>query len=253
MIILIFTPPAKIVCLSIFIMNKRSYQHIFFDLDHTLWDFEKNSKLTLETIYVDFDLRLRISATFEDFFEKYTFHNKTLWDRYQKGFITAEELKWRRMWRTLLDFKIGDEDLSRKMSESFLEILPKQKGMFPYAQEILSYLKEKNYSIHLITNGFEKTQRSKIRNSGIDHYFTHVITSEASMSMKPEKAIFDYAINTAGATMDNAVMIGDNLEADISGALNAGMDAIFVNHINETTKLKPTHTIYHLQELEGIL
>jgi putative hydrolase of the HAD superfamily len=234
-------------------MNQRTYHHIFFDLDHTLWDFETNSKRTLENVFFDFDLSEKISASFDDFFKHYSVHNKTLWERYQKGFISAEELKWRRMWRTLLEFKIGDEELSKKMSESFLENLPKQKGMFPYAHEILTYLKEKNYYIHLITNGFEKTQRSKIINSGIDHFFTHVITSEASMSMKPEKAIFEYAVNKAGTSMEYSVMIGDDLEADISGALNAGMDAIFVNHINETTTLKPTHTIYQLQELENIL
>ncbi len=234
-------------------MTTKRYEHIFFDLDHTLWDFDANAQLTMKAVFEDFELDHKLACGFEDFFEKYAVHNKLLWERYQKGFITADELKWRRMWRTLLDYKIGDEELSKKMSAAFLEILPTQQGMFPHAHEILAYLSQKKYSIHLITNGFEKTQWNKIRNSKIDHFFTHVITSEASNSMKPEKEIFEYAIRKAGTTMSASIMIGDNLEADITGALNAGMDAIFVNHIKASTDIKPTHIIHDLKELENIL
>jgi len=234
-------------------MTNNRYRDIFFDLDHTLWDFDTNSKITLQDVFIHYRLEQKLGANFEDFFGKYIIHNKTLWERYQKGFITAEELKWRRMWRTLLEYKMADEALSKEMSSRFLEILPTQQGMFPYAKEILAYLKDKNYEIHLITNGFEKTQWSKIRNSGINHYFTHVITSESSMSMKPEKEIFEYAVKKAGADFQSSIMIGDNLEADIAGAMNAGMDAVFVNHIKETPEISPTYTIHHLQELEQLL
>lgn len=234
-------------------MTSNRYRHIFFDLDHTLWDFDANSRITLEDVFNHYRLHEKIGGNFNEFFAKYTVHNKTLWERYQKGFISAEELKWKRMWRTLLEFKLADEPLSKEMSTRFLEILPTQQGMFPYSKEILSYLKGKQYTLHLITNGFEKTQWSKIRNSGIDHYFTHVITSETSMSMKPEKEIFSYAVNKAGTDFRTSIMIGDNLDADIAGAMNAGMDAIFVNHIKETPTIQPTYTIHHLQELEQIL
>jgi putative hydrolase of the HAD superfamily len=125
--------------------------------------------------------------------------------------------------------------------------------MFPYAYEILDYLKNKDYQIHLITNGFEKTQWSKIRNSKIDHFFTHVITSEASNSMKPEKEIFEFAMHQSGALLHESIMVGDNLDADIKGAMNAGMDNIFVNNIEAKTDMKPTYTITHLKELEAIL
>jgi putative hydrolase of the HAD superfamily len=118
--------------------------------------------------------------------------------------------------------------------------------------EILGYLSDKKYQLHLITNGFEKTQWSKLKNSGLDHFFTHVITSEASNSLKPKKEIFDYAMQKAGATLRESIMIGDNLDADIQGAMNAGMDSIFVNHINASTTLKPTYTVTHLNELEQI-
>ena len=233
-------------------MPERTYRHIFFDLDHTLWDFDTNAKCALNDLFLSFNLRERITTDFEDFYKHYLRHNKILWDRFQKGFITAEELKWKRMWRTLLEYKIGDEKLARSLSASFMEVLPTKTAVFPHTMEILSYLQVKSYVLHLITNGFEQTQWKKIRNSGIDKYFTAVITSEASNSMKPEPEIFAYALRKSGAKLDESIMIGDNLEADIQGAMNAGMDNIFVNHIHTKTELKPTFTVTHLNQLENI-
>lgn len=228
------------------------YKHLFFDLDHTLWDFDANARETLSELYSIFDLDKRISTPFEDFYPKYLFHNEVLWDRYHKGLISADELKWKRMWRTLLDFKIADEPLAKDLSGKFLEILPTKKLLFPHTIEILDYLKEKKYDLHLITNGFEKTQWSKLNNSGLGGYFTHVVTSEMSNSLKPKKEIFEYAMDKANAALPESIMIGDNLEADIQGAMNAGMDSVFVNHINAVTDINPTYTITHLKELELI-
>ncbi|MEO6537446.1 MAG: HAD family hydrolase, partial [Ferruginibacter sp.] len=149
------------------------YKHLFFDLDHTLWDFEKNARTSLVDIYAHFQLDHKVNGPFEDFYRKYLYHNEILWGRYEQGTITAEELKWRRMWRTLMDFKIADEVLSKNISTKFLEILPTKKEVFPHTHEILQYLKNKNYLLHLITNGFEKTQWSKLKHSGLDKYFTH--------------------------------------------------------------------------------
>lgn len=230
-----------------------SYKHIFFDLDHTLWDFDTNAKSSLTDIFGEFRLAEKVTPEFDVFYDKYLHHNKILWERYQNGYITAEELKWRRMWRTMMEFKVGDEKLAKDLSARFLDILPLKDAMFPYAYEILNYLKNKHYQIHLITNGFEKTQWSKIRNSKIDHFFTHVITSEASNSMKPEKEIFEFAMHQSGALLHESIMVGDNLDADIKGAMNAGMDSIFVNHIEAKTNLKPTYMVTHLKELETIL
>lgn len=228
------------------------YKHLFFDLDHTLWDFDANAKETLRELYSIFDLADKIDGSFDDFYPKYLFHNEVLWDRYHNGLISSEELKWKRMWRTLLDFKVADEPLARDLSGKFLEILPTKKLLFPHTREILDYLKEKKYLLHLITNGFEKTQWSKLNNSGLNGYFTEVITSEGSNSLKPKKEIFDFAMNRAKAALPESIMIGDNLDADILGAMNAGMDTVFVNHINTTTEIKPTYTVTHLKELEMI-
>ncbi len=229
-----------------------TYKHIFFDLDHTIWDFDTNARSSLQDLF-DNGLQHKITVPFNEFYEKYIYHNAHLWERYEKGFIGVEELKWKRMWRTLLDFKIADETLSRQMSMDFLAILPTKKAVFDYTFEILNYLKNKNYQLHLITNGFINTQQKKLLSSGLDKYFIEIITSEASNSLKPKKEIFDYALQVTGAELHNSIMIGDNQHADIDGALNAGMDAVFVNHTNAPLKTTPTFTITHLKELENIL
>ena len=143
------------------------YKHLFFDLDHTLWDFETNSKETLLDLYTLHDLPKRGITDFEAFFQRYTHHNKRLWERYSMGYIRQEELKWKRMWLTLLDFKIADEPLARKLSIEFLEHLPSKTNLFPYTLEILDYLKGKGYHLHLITNGFEKVQHAKLESFSI--------------------------------------------------------------------------------------
>jgi putative hydrolase of the HAD superfamily len=229
------------------------YRHIFFDLDHTLWDFDLNAKEALIELYEVLQLKDVGITDFDAFYKSYLHHNQILWDRYHHGHISGEELKWKRMWRTLLDFKIGSEPLARKMSAAFLETLPNKQHLFPYALEILQYLKDKGYKLHLITNGFEAVQWRKLRNSKLEGYFEEVITSEKSGSVKPNKAIFEFALNLTGAALDESIMIGDNQDADIQGALNMGMACIFVNHIGAEPVVNPTYTISHLKELESIL
>ncbi|NCI47671.1 YjjG family noncanonical pyrimidine nucleotidase [Sediminibacterium soli] len=229
------------------------YRHLFFDLDHTLWDFETNAKETLATLYEQNALNEKGIGDFGAFFERYSHHNERLWDRYTKGFIKQDELRWKRMWLAMLDFKLADEPLARKMSVQFLDHLPMRKNLFPYTLEILTYLRNKQYRMHLVTNGFEQIQHHKIRNANIDGFFGEVITSEGCNSLKPHKAIFDYAIMKTGARIEESIMIGDNLDADIQGGINAGMDTIFVNHLNIEPHIKPTYTVYHLRELEQIL
>jgi putative hydrolase of the HAD superfamily len=230
-----------------------AYKHLFFDLDHTLWDFEMNTQETLKDLYMMNDLEKRGVTDFDTFFSKYSFHNHNLWDKYTKGLIKQEELRWKRMWLALLDFKIADETLAKHLAVEYLDILPTKKNLFPYTFEILDYLKGKGYIMHLITNGFENVQFNKLRNSNLTAYFVEVITSEASNSIKPNKEIFEFALQKAGATIKESIMIGDNLDADIQGGINAGMDTIFVNHLHVLPHIKATYEIQHLKELENIL
>ena len=228
------------------------YKHLFFDLDHTLWDFDANSRQTLEELYVAYELEKMGVYSFDLFHKNYLIHNEMLWARYRNGFIKVDELRWKRMWLTLIDFKIGDEKLAREMGTRFLHLLPDRKQLFPHAIEVLEYLTDRKYLLHLITNGFESTQHSKLRNSGLDKFFIEVITSEGSNSLKPNKAIFDYAFMKTKSRCEECIMIGDNIEADIQGAINAGMDQVYVNHLKLPLTISPTYVVESLKELEAI-
>jgi putative hydrolase of the HAD superfamily len=228
------------------------YRHLFFDLDHTLWDFEKNSRVTLERIYEEYELKSLGIDDVDAMLKVYNIHNDKLWDRYRKGFIKREELRWKRMWLMLLDFKIMDSALAHEISSAYLEILPTQTHLMPAAKEALDHCREK-YQLHMITNGFETTQRLKLQYAGIARYFTHIITSERSNSIKPKKEIFDFAMAMAGTTdTKECIMIGDALEIDILGARNAGWDQVYYNPGALPHKQKPTHEIAHLEELLNI-
>jgi putative hydrolase of the HAD superfamily len=230
-----------------------AYKDLFFDLDHTLWDFETNSKETIQELYNTHRLADLGIVDFDGFYSTYSAHNHRLWDRYTKGFIKQEELRWKRVYLSLLDFKVANEPLAKEMSQAYLEILPNKKHLFPYTIEILEYLKQKEYKMHLITNGFESVQFKKIKNSGLQDYFIEVTTSEASNSLKPQKEIFEYALKNAKASVEKSIMIGDNEFADIQGGINMGMDTVFVNHIQAIPTIPATYTITHLKELETIL
>lgn len=228
------------------------YKHLFFDLDHTLWDFEANAKATLEELYSSLKLKERGVDDFSLFYKNYLGHNERLWERYRNGFIKQEELRIKRMRQSLLDFKIADEPLAQTMSVQFLELLPSRTILFPYAKEILAYLIDKGYELHLITNGFEKTQHSKLKYSGLTSFFKEVITSEGSGSLKPNKEIFEYAFQKTKALPEQSIMLGDTLDVDIQGAINAGIDQVFINHNRIESHIQPTYTVNTLKELEAI-
>lgn len=232
------------------------YKHLFFDLDHTLWDFEANARATLAHLYEDLQLEQRGVHDFELFYRNYLVYNEMLWERYRNGHIQQQELRIKRMRMALLDFKIADEALAEKMNVQFLDLLPSRTNLFPHCVEILDYLTEKKYQLHLITNGFEKTQHSKLKYSGLAGYFKEVVTSEGSNSLKPNREIFDYAFQKAKANPEESIMIGDTIDVDILGAINAGIDQVHVNHLTKQPESingkLPTYTIYSLKELEVI-
>ena len=230
----------------------KQYHHLFFDLDHTLWDFEANAKATLKELHTALQLEEKGIHDFDLFHKNYIAHNDKLWERYRNGFIRQDELRVKRMWLALLDFKIVDEELAKELSARFLELLPTRTILFPYATEILQYLTDKGYILHLLTNGFEKTQNSKLMYSGLKHFFKEIITSESSNSLKPNKEIFEFAFERCAAEKSECIMIGDNIEVDIVGAMNAGIDQVYVNHLGVEPTVRPTYTVYSLKELEGI-
>ncbi|MDB5197753.1 MAG: noncanonical pyrimidine nucleotidase, YjjG family [Flaviaesturariibacter sp.] len=233
-------------------MTNRKYNHLFFDLDHTLWDFDANARATLEQLHLDLQLPEKGIHDFELFYQNYLGHNERLWDKYRRGQVRQDELRLKRMWLTLLDFKIADEDLSRQLSELFLQLLPTRTILFPDTIAVLEYLRDKSYQMHLITNGFEHTQHSKLQSSGLAPFFKEVITSEGSNSLKPQALIFDYAMELANAGVAESIMIGDNLEVDIAGAMGVGMDQVHVNFNGAPQDITPTYTVTHLSQLKEI-
>ena len=230
---------------------KKAYKHLFFDLDHTLWDFEKNSESTLRKLYEEYKLQSRGVPDFDTLFRSFNVHNDKLWDRYRNGYIKRDELRWKRMWLMLLDFKITDTPLAHELGMAFLEILPTQSLLTPSSMEVLEYCEGK-YQMHLITNGFETTQRLKLQYSGISRFFKHLITSEKSNAMKPHKEIYDCALRIADATADESIIIGDAIDIDILGAINAGWDSVYYNPAGLSHNRKPTYEIAHMQELMRI-
>ena len=232
--------------------QNRKYKHIFFDLDHTLWDFDTNARTTLEHLHLELKLGERGIHDFELFYKNYLAHNERLWTKYRNGQIRQEELRIKRMWLALLDFRIADEELAKEMNDLFLQLLPTRTILFPNTIEVLQYLTEKGYGLHLITNGFEETQHSKLRHSGLEIFFNEVITSESSNSLKPQKEIFLFALEKTGAAVEESIMIGDSIDVDIAGAMSVGMDQVHINYNNAPQNLMPTYTATTLKELKNI-
>ena len=222
--------------------------HVFFDLDHTLWDFEKNSALAIETIFN----KHAINVNLQLFLFHYVPINIKYWEWYRVDKITQLELRLGRLKDTfeLLNFEIDDDKIIF-LSEEYIEYLPKFNHLFDGAIEILDYLKPK-YNLHIITNGFQEIQDNKLKNSNIDHYFTTITNSEMAGVKKPNPKIYDYAITEANASKTNSIMIGDCIDADVNGALNFGMQAILFN-IDPSKSYDNIKQISHLLELKNHL
>ena len=197
-------------------------EHVFFDLDHTLWDFEKNSELTLEKIFLDNNVDVKIDT----FLEAYIPLNLKYWKLYRQEKVSKEELRYARLKNSFdaVNYEVSDA-LINKLADDYIENLANFNHLFEGTFELLDYLKEK-YTLHIITNGFEEIQSKKLKNSKIDHYFDQIITSESVGVKKPNPKVFNFALKVANAKKENSMMIGDSLEADIEGALNVGLKTI---------------------------
>jgi len=203
---------------------------VFFDLDHTLWDFEANSKLAFVAIFKRHKLRVDMAK----FFNYYVPINTKYWRLFRNDKISKENLKTGRLKDTFKILKITvSEAKIEVLAADYLKELPRHNELFPGVFEILDYLKDKNYQMHIITNGFNEVQFEKLEASKLSPYFKEIITSENAGVKKPSPLIFNEAIKSANTVMKQSVMIGDNWEADIMGAKNAGMEAIFCNFDNK--------------------
>lgn len=207
----------------------KGIKHIFFDLDHTLWDFEKNSSITLSLLYQKFNLKEILKISESDFIYAYNKTIRDLWMLYDQKKITKDELREARFNRVFLKHGYSNPKLASEIDDQYIEICPKQGNLMDHAIDILEYLSEK-YDLHIITNGFKDIQNTKLSTSGIKHYFFSITTSECSDSQKTDAQIFSHATNKARAFAHESVMIGDNPFADILGAKKFGMKAILLEN-----------------------
>jgi len=204
--------------------------HIFFDLDHTLWDFETNSDIAFKTIFKQYKVQVNI----DKFLNYYRDINQEYWKMYREERVTKEDLRYGRLRDTFnkINFKIEDEIINN-LAVDYINVLPNSNLLFEGAHEILAHLLP-NYQLHIITNGFNEVQYEKMEKSDLTKYFKTIITSEDAGVKKPNPIIFEYALAQAKATSTESIMIGDNWEADIMGAKNAGFDVIFCNFNKES-------------------
>lgn len=231
----------------------KNYTHLFFDLDRTLWDFDANNQKTFEELYTKFELQAKGVASLSDFYQSYQRINLALWDAYKKQLIEKEELNFKRFYDSLLLFRIRDEELAKCMGAYYIAASPRQTLLYPNTIELLDKLLQK-YQMHIITNGFEEVQFIKIENSGLGMYFDQIITSERAGYKKPDRRIFDFAMQQAGAKPHESIIIGDDPEADILGAQQVGMDQIWVKHPPVKPGISaPTYSVDRLLDITQIL
>ncbi|GGG55790.1 noncanonical pyrimidine nucleotidase, YjjG family protein [Croceivirga lutea] len=229
-------------------MYKGEVTDVFFDLDHTLWDFNTNSKLTFEKILPAHD----VTVSIQDFINIYEPLNASFWKLYREEKINKEDLRYQRLKQTFDRLEVFVEDATiNSLSDAYIDNLSFYENLMPHSFEILSYLR-KNYRLHIITNGFREIQGRKLKNSGLSDYFNVVMDSETAGVKKPNPLIFNTAIEAANASPTKSVMIGDNLEADVLGAQRVGMKAIHYNTNNEENH-EHAPIIMHLSEINQYL
>lgn len=242
------------------------YQGVLFDLDHTLWDYHRNSRETLSDMYRDFGLAAKLNAPFDDFHDVFQDINATLWNQYDRGLIPRERIRKERFNTILGHFGVIDQSLSLGLSDAYVQDGPKKGHLIDGALDILDYLHPK-YPMFIVTNGFEEVQFTKVKSAGLEKYFREIVISDRVGHKKPAREIFDYVSASHGIPHSGLIMIGDNMLTDIAGAVNAGIDSVLFNpapvlkldHLRSasvppgTEGVRSTHEIGTLAELRRIL
>jgi len=234
------------------VRSKKCYRHLFFDLDRTLWDFDAAAEVAFERIYEQYHLRELGIPSAHEFHMVYHPLNEKLWELYRADQITKDELNRTRFLKPLEHYGIHDVELADHLSEDYVYWSPRIVRLVPGTMELLEYLKPK-YHLHLITNGFEEVQHTKLSGSGMEPYFETLTVSEEVGVKKPNPEIFRYALKKAGATPEESLMIGDEMAVDIDGARAAGIDQVFFNATGQPTQGQCTFEVNSLLEIKGIL
>ena len=225
------------------------YTHIFFDLDHTLWDFDANSRETLRELYDSYELSSKLSArSKDDFVERYIMHNERMWDLYRQNKLSKGRLRKARFEAVLQDFGLVDKRLAKEIGEEYLKACPQKTKLNDHALDVVQELSD-SFELHILSNGFHETQLVKLSASGLAPYFKEVITSERASAKKPQSRMFMFAERVTGAPKDESLMIGDHVDIDVLGAVNFGWDAIHFNEFDEEHDYPSVKTLDELMPL----
>ena len=230
-----------------------TYKYVFIDLDDTLWDFHSNARSLLTEIYEQRYLA-QYFENFEQYFQLYSKRNLELWELYSKRLVTKEFLNLERFLYPFVEVGVDNVSLAAEISVEFLETISTKTILIPHAKELLDYLFPK-YPLTLVSNGFIDVQLRKMKSAGIEHYFSHLVFSQSANALKPDKAIYEYALQLNNAVAEEVLMIGDSFHADVIGAQNAGIDQVYFNPSGRSFEKQtpPSFTIKGLEELFFIL
>lgn len=228
-------------------------QHIFFDLDNTLWDHRKNAYLTLKEIFLREDITEKYKIGFEEFHQEYFTINEKLWAQIRDGEIDKEYLRKHRFYDSFLFFGIDDFELSEVFEHQFLDEILNFNDLVPGAFEILEYLSVKNYTLHILSNGFQEVTHKKCELSGIKNYFQTITSADEINIRKPHPEVYEYALKKADAKKEESMMIGDDWIADVEGGKAFGLEVVFLDVFNDNFEAEGVHVIKKLKELETLL
>lgn len=231
------------------------YKDLFIDFDDTLYDTYGNAVIALRETFDAFSLD-RYFPDPQVFYNAYWAANIDLWTRYSRGEITRPFLIVERFRRPLSEGQGIEvtEQLCLQMSDKFLDYCSSKPGVVEGAHELMRYLRAKGYRMHMTSNGFHEVQYRKLDACGLRPYFDTIILSEDAGANKPSPLYFDYAFRVSGASRETTIMIGDNLQTDIMGAINAGLHTIFFNRYPDNEKSQvATYTVTSLKEIMAIL
>ncbi|MFP3596232.1 YjjG family noncanonical pyrimidine nucleotidase [Chryseobacterium sp. SIMBA_029] len=228
-------------------------QHIFFDLDNTLWDHRKNAYLTIKTLFEKQEINLKYGIDFEEFHAVYHEINEKLWEDIRDGLIGKEYLRKHRFYDTFNRFGVDDEELSQFFEEHFLDKILNHNELVEGAAYILEYLKSKKYTLHIISNGFQEVTERKCILSGIAHYFQTITSADSVGVRKPKPEIFEYSLGLSKALKEESILIGDDWVADVVGARNFGIDVIFFDVYHENRQEENLKAVTHLLQLKEYL
>lgn len=229
----------------------RRYKHVFLDFDDTLYDTRRNADEALSELYEHFGLG-RFFEDFGIFSEVYWKKNHEVWALYSQGKIERQQLIIERFLYPLQTVGVGDEAMALELNDWFLERTAEKSALVEGAQELLEYL-HKSYHLHIISNGFTEVQYRKMRSARVDRYFEQVILSEQVGVNKPDSRIFDFALEKANASREDSIMIGDNYDTDITGAIRSRIDQLYFNPNSLECQIPPTYEVKSLHEIQSIL